>query len=229
MKRIRKAARATSVIVAAILTALVITVLCTPEEDCIALIEMMVGLSDQKEISRYIDWDSLPEEVIAWVEVPGTNIDEPIVQASPESPNAYLYKDVFNQGGYGTPYIDYECSIDSRFVMVYGHHMSDGTTFAEFADFIDEGFARDHDRIIVYRRSGETLELAACAVDVVSASQERLVIDQEEDFDQMVAWSDLQLLDVSETGQLFAFATCSYQSRNSRTIVYALDTLAIRA
>ncbi len=229
MKRIRKAARATSVIVAAILTALVITVLCTPKEDCIALIEMMVGLSDQKEISRYIDWDSLPEEVIAWVEVPGTNIDEPIVQASPESPNAYLYKDVFNQGGYGTPYIDYECSIDSRFVMVYGHHMSDGTTFAEFADFIDEGFARDHDRIIVYRRSGETLELAACAVDVVNASQERLVIDQEEDFDQMVAWSDLQLLDVSETGQLFAFATCSYQSRNSRTIVYALDTLAIRA
>jgi len=228
MKRIRKVARITSVIVAAILTALVITVLCGPKEDRTALTEMMGGLSDQEEPARQIDWDSLPAEVIAWVEVPGTNIDEPIVQASPESPNAYLYKDVFNKGGYGTPYIDYECSLDSRFVMVYGHHMSDGTAFAEFADFIDEGFARDHNRIIVYRRSGETLELAACAVDVVNASQERLVIDQEEDFGQMVAWSDLQLLDVSETGQLFAFATCSYQSRNSRTIVYALDTLAIR-
>ena len=228
MKRIRKVARITSVIVAAILTALVITVLCGPKEDRTALTEMMGGLSDQEEPARQIDWDSLPAEVIAWVEVPGTNIDEPIVQASPESPNAYLYKDVFNKGGYGTPYIDYECSLDSRFVMVYGHHMSDGTAFAEFADFIDEGFARDHNRIIVYRRSGETLELAACAVDVVNASQERLVIDQEEDFGQMGAWSDLQLLDVSETGQLFAFATCSYQSRNSRTIVYALDTLAIR-
>ena len=221
MKRIRKAARATSVIVAAILTALVITVLCAPEEDRIALIEMMVGLSDQKETSRYIDWDSLPEEVIAWVEVPGTNIDEPIVQASPESPNAYLYKDVFNQGGYGTPYIDYECSIDSQFIMVYGHHMSDDSVFADFASYIDEGYASEHDEIIVYKRSGEVLNLHPIAADIVNASRECLVIDHERVCREMVKGSDLILEDPCEDSQIFAFATCSYQLENSRTVVYA--------
>lgn len=221
MKRIRKVARITSVIVAAILTALIVTVLCAPEEERIAITEMMEGLGDQEETGRQIDWDSLPAEVIAWVEVPGTGIDEPVVQASPDSPNAYLYRDVFGQGAYGTPYIDCECSIDSRLVIVYGHHMSDGTAFAEFADFIDEEFAREHSRIIVYKRSGEALDLEVCAIDVVNASRERLVIDQEESFEKIVGAADLQLSDPAEAEQLFAFTTCSYQTWNSRTIVYA--------
>ena len=41
MERIRKAAKATSVIVIAILTALVVTALCSPEEDWTELAEMM--------------------------------------------------------------------------------------------------------------------------------------------------------------------------------------------
>lgn len=221
MKRIRKAARVTSVIVAAILTAFVVTALCAPEEDRIALTEALDSLSDQEEPGRQIDWDSLPAEVIAWVEVPGTRIDEPIVQATPDSPNAYLYRDVFDQGAYGTPYIDSECSIDSRLVMVYGHHMSDGTAFAEFADFIDEGFAREHSRVIVYKRSGEALDLEIYAVDVVNASRERLAINQEESFEKIVGAADLQLSEPTEAEQLFAFTTCSYQTWNSRTIVYA--------
>ena len=222
MKRIRKAARITSVIAAAILTALVVTVLCAPEEDRIALTEALDSLSDQEEPGRQIDWDSLPAEVIAWVEVPDTGIDEPIVQATPDSPNAYLYRDVFGQGTYGTPYIDCDCSIDSKIVMIYGHHMSDRTVFAEFADFIDEGFVREHSRIIVYKRSGEVLDLEVCAVDVVNASRERLVIDQEESFEKIVGAADLHLSDPAEAKQLFAFTTCSYQTRNSRTIVYAI-------
>lgn len=210
-----------SVIVAAILTALVVTVLCAQEGDRIALTEAFDGLSDREEPGRQIDWDSLPAEVVAWVEVPGTGIDEPIVQATPDSPNAYLYRDVFGQGANGTPYIDSECSIDSRLVMVYGHHMSDGTAFAEFADYIDEGYAREHSSIIVYKRSGETLVLEVCAVDVVNASRERLVIDQEEGLEEIIGTPDLQLADTSDASQLFAFTTCSYQTRNSRTVVYA--------
>lgn len=221
MKRIRKAAKATSVIIIAILTALTLTILCASEEERIEIAETVDNLSDQEEPERQIDWDSLPAEVVAWVEVPGTSIDEPIAQAMPDVPNAYLCRDVFGQGAYGTPYIDCECTIDSRFVMVYGHHMSDGTAFAEFADFIDEGFAREHSRIIVYKRSGDTLELMVCAVDIVNASRERLVIDQEEGLEEIIGTPDLQLADTSDASQLFAFTTCSYQTRNSRTVVYA--------
>lgn len=187
-------------------------------------IEAVTDADPESPTGRVIDWDALPDEVIAWVEVPGTEIDEPIVQATPDAPNVYLYADAMGQGAYGTPYIDCECSIDSRFVMVYGHHMSDGSAFAPFASYIDEEFAREHDRIIVYRRTGEMLELKPVAVDVVNASRERLVIDQEGDFRETVEGSDLVLDDPDENGQLFAFTTCSYQTRNSRTTVYALTT-----
>ena len=170
---------------------------------------------------RQIDWDSLPPEIVAWVEVPGTNIDEPVAQATPDAPNAYLHVDAMGQGAYGTPYIDCECSVDSRYVMVFGHHMSDGSVFADFASFIDEGYARGHSEIIVYRRTGETLHLRPVAVDVVNASRERLVIDQEAGFGEIVEGSDLILEELVEDGQLFAFTTCSYQTRNSRTTVYA--------
>lgn len=183
----------------------------------------------QTDKERQIDWASLPDEVIAWVEVPGTNIDEPIVQASPDAPNDYLYADALGQGTYGTPYIDCECSLDSRLVMVYGHHMSDGSVFAGFASFIDEQYAREHNEIIVYRREGCTLHLDPVAVDVVNASRENLVIDQEADFKEMIAEADLIIFDPMEDGQLFAFTTCSYQTRNSRTVVYAVTNDEISA
>lgn len=221
MKRIRKAARGTSVIVAAILTALVITVLCAPEEDRKALIDALESTSDREEPGRQIDWDSLPAEVVAWVEVPGTGINEPIVQATPDSPNAYLYKDVFGQGAYGTPYIDCDCSIDSRFVMIYGHHMSDGSVFADFASYTDEGYAREHNRIIVYKRSGEIIELQPVAVDIVNANRELLIIDQKADYEQLIAGADFMLSELTDKRQLYAFVTCSYQTRNSRAIVFA--------
>ena len=182
--------------------------------------------NDKAETIREIDWSSLPDSVIAWVEVPGTNIDQPIVQATPDAPNAYLYRDALGQGNYGTPYIDCDCSLTSPFVMVYGHHMSDGSAFADFANFIDEAYAREHSRIIIYQRCGETLDLEACAVDVVNANQERLVIPEDKDFKGRIGGSDLILDEDAETGKLWTFATCSYQTRNSRTIVYAVDSVS---
>lgn len=107
--------------------------------------------------------------------------------------------------------------------MVYGHHMSDGSAFAAFANFIDEEFAREHSRIIIYKRSGATLELDVCAVDIVNANREKLVIDQENDFKQIVEAADFRLSDFDEARQLFSFVTCSYQTWNSRTAIYAKE------
>ena len=105
--------------------------------------------------------------------------------------------------------------------MIYGHHMSDGSAFADFASFIDEAYAREYGEIILYQREGETLHLVPIAVDVVNASRESLVIDQDLDPSDHVVGSDLILEEPGETKQLFAFTTCSYQTWNSRTVVYA--------
>lgn len=180
---------------------------------------------------RQIDWDSLPGSVVAWVEVPGTSIDEPVAQASPEDPDHFLYHDALGQGAYGTPYIDCECAADSPFVIVYGHHMSDGTAFADFAKFSDRAYAEAHGTVYVHTRAdGRRHELSVVAADVVDASREsvRVKFASEEDraayVSQVVSSSDL-LLDGDDltSGRTWAFATCSYQTSDSRTVVYACE------
>lgn len=221
MKKLKKLTGMLSVILLSVAFAALVTYVTAPDDERAELAGMIAGSEDAGQV-RQIDWESLPPEVVAWVEVPGTSIDEPVAQASPDAPNAYLYKDVMGQGAYGTPYVDCECSLDTPFVMVYGHHMSDGSAFADFASFIDEAYAREHGEIILYQREGETLHLAPIAVDVVNASRESLVIDQDLAPAERIAGSDM-ILELPEAAErLFAFATCSYQTANSRTVVYAL-------
>lgn len=218
MKRLKKLSEILSVILVGALFAALVTYVTTPEDERFYL----AGPDEEPTSERQIDWESLPDEVIAWVEVPGTSIDEPVVQATPDAPNAYLYRDAMGQGAYGTPYIDCECSLDSPFVMIYGHHMSDGSAFADFASFIDEAYVREHSEIILYQREGDTLHLKSIAIDVVNASRERLKINQELAPAERIAGADLVLQQPEGVGQLFAFATCSYQTANSRTVIYAL-------
>lgn len=178
-----------------------------------------------------IDWAALPEAVVAWVEVPGTSVDEPIAQATADAPNRYLHADALGRGSYGTPYLDWECSPDSPFSIVYGHHMDDGTVFADFARFSDRGYAEAHRTILVLTRlDGGAHELRVVAADVVDADDERVRVSFESDeerttfLSERISRSDLvlekpDLLDA----KVWAFATCSYQTSNSRTVVYAIE------
>lgn len=171
------------------------------------------GIEEESgDADRHIAWDELPNEIVAWVEVPETSINEPIAQATPDSPNAYPYRDAMGQDAYGTPYIDCECTLESPFVIVYRHHMSDSSAFADFANFIDGAYARMHDEITIYRRDAETLYLKPVAVDVVNASTERLVLDQELKPSERIADADLILETPSDESQHIAFAMCSYQT-----------------
>lgn len=189
-----------------------------------------IGTGADDDDARQIDWDSMPSEVVAWVEVPGTDIDEPIVQAAADCPDRYLHDDVFGEGGYGTPYIDCDCSLEGPLAIVYGHHMSDGSVFADFADFSDAEYAEEHRTIYLYTRADEQRhELKCIAVNVIDASRESLQtrFKDEKAFDDYVAAclgeSEVSLEKPDSISHLFAFATCSYETWNSRTVVYAVE------
>ena len=150
------------------------------------------------------------------------------MQAAPEHPNRYLYADVFGEGAYGTPYIDCDCSLDGPFTIVYGHHMDDGSVFADFASFSEEDYAREHETIYLYTRANnQRRELKVVAVNVLNASNESLQTefeDQQSFYHYVSACFDESEI-VSERPEnsphLYAFATCSYETWNSRTVVYA--------
>ena len=186
---------------------------------------------EAREAGGGIDWDALPASVVAWARVPGTTVDYPIVQGRPESPDFYLTHDV--DGGrstWGAPYIDAGCAqgTESPLVIVYGHHMSDGTMFAPLAQYSSRDFAEGHRTIRVFTRERE-IELEVFAVDVVNASSEgkRTDFADAADLDaylgDKLSRCEVVLEEPANVEQAWAFVTCSYQTSNSRTVVYARE------
>ena len=232
----KKGKAATALAVAVALLALAaLAVLPQPEKNPYGVHEapaMEEGTTtEEKESGGGIDWDALPASVVAWVRVPGTTVDYPIVQGRPESPDFYLTHDVDSErSSWGAPYIDAGCAqgVDSPLVIVYGHHMSDGTMFAPLAQYSSRDFAEGHRTIRVYTRE-KAIELEVFAADVVDAISEgkRTDFADAAELDaylgDKLSRCEVVLEEPTDVAQAWAFVTCSYQTSNSRTVVYAKE------
>lgn len=115
---------------------------------------------------------------------------------------------------------------ESPLVIVYGHHMSDGTMFAPLAQYSSRDFAEGHRTIRIYTRE-KAIELKVFAADVVDASSEGKRTDFA-DAAELAAYlgdklsrCEVVLEEPADIAQAWAFVTCSYQTSNSRTVVYA--------
>lgn len=229
-----KAATALAVIVA-LLALAALAALPQPERNPYEVHEVPAAVEgaaeDEQEEGGGIDWDALPASVVAWVRVPGTTVDYPIVQGQQESPGFYLTHDAGGErSAWGAPYIDAGCAqgAESPLVIVYGHHMSDGTMFAPLAQYSSRDFAEGHRTIRVYTHE-KTIELEVFAVDVVDASSEgkRTDFADAAELDaylgDKLSRCEVVLEEPADVEQAWAFVTCSYQTSNSRTVVYAKE------
>ena len=70
------------------------------------------------------------ENCVAWVEIPNTDIDYPVMQKK-NDPEYYLHKNYKGEYSYsGTPFLDSKCSIGkSQNLIIYGHNMKNGAMF----------------------------------------------------------------------------------------------------
>lgn len=229
-----KAATVLAVIVA-LLALAALAVLPQPERNPYKVHEVPAAVEgaaeDEQEEGGGIDWDALPASVVAWVRVPGTTVDYPIVQGRQESPDFYLTHDAGGErSAWGAPYIDAGCAqgAGSPLVIVYGHHMSDGTMFAPLAQYSSRDFAEGHRTIRVFTRE-KAIELEVFAVDVVDASSEgkRTGFAGAAELDaylgDKLSRCEVVLEDSADIAHAWAFVTCSYQTSNSRTVVYAKE------
>lgn len=85
---------------------------------------------------------------MGWVSIGGTNINYPVMQ-SPNNPNFYL-KHSFDKeySNYGVPYVQENCELGvSDNITIYGHHMNDGSMFADLCKYESEDFYREHTSI----------------------------------------------------------------------------------
>ena len=87
-------------------------------------------------------------DFIGWIKIDGTNVNYPVMQ-TPNKPDFYL-KRSFDKtySDYGVPYIDEACMTGiSNNLVIYGHHMNDGSMFADLCKYTDADFCKEHPTI----------------------------------------------------------------------------------
>ena len=83
-----------------------------------------------------------------WVQVEGTAIDYPVM-VTPAEPEYYLHRDFFKEDSYaGTPFIGQgQTEPRSSNLFIYGHHMRNGTMFADLIHYQSQDFWQKHPKI----------------------------------------------------------------------------------
>lgn len=92
------------------------------------------------------------KDVYAWITVPGTVIDYPVLQHATD--NTY-YLNYNIDGSYGYPGCIYTENLNTKEftdnnTVIYGHNMKNGTMFAGLHKFEDSTFFEEHTKVYIY-------------------------------------------------------------------------------
>jgi sortase B len=105
--------------------------------------------------ARTLDWDELHEQnedIYAWIYIPNTNIDYPILQ-HPTDLNYYIDYNIDGTKGYPgcicTQYYNSKDFNDPN-TIVYGHNMKNGTMFRTLHNYEDEEFFNDNPYVYIF-------------------------------------------------------------------------------
>lgn len=112
------------------------------------------GLEAQKSAAQAVDfehWQEINPEIYAWITVPGTGIDAPVVQSiadngyyldhgsdGQKSSKGAIFSEDYNQKDFSDVH-----------TVLYGKAPEDGTGFAGLHQFGDESFFRSHPTIVI--------------------------------------------------------------------------------
>ena len=203
-------------------------------EQVAALVETK-PLPELTAFEKYRAVQEQNSDFVGWLSVPGTNIDYPVMQTVDE-PNFYLKRGFDKQySDYGVPYVQENCDIAlSDNCVIYGHHMNNGTIFADLCKYESKDFYREHKiirfdtlsgfgeyEIIVggvqdrrlFRAGLQVLPLYPCGVG-------RRTFD-----DYIAQCKALSLYDTGVTAEygdrLITLSTCEYSRKNGRMVVVA--------
>lgn len=178
-----------------------------------------------------IDFASLKEQnpdIIAWVKIPNTNIDYPILWDG--SNEFYLKHDIDKKESvYGSIFLDAQSKPDfsSKHNLLYGHNMKNKSMFQNIILFKDREFFENNRDIYIYTEDKEYhLRTMACLYTDASNEKRKILFDTDEEFENYVdkMTASCKFREVPENiDRLWSLVTCSYEFNDARTILYAYE------
>ena len=193
-----------------------------------------------------INWAELQKinkEIVGWIQLKGTQIDYPVLWHKGDDADDQYYLNHNYQrdyDSYGCIFLDYRCTegMDSKNIVLHGHHMNDGSMFGDLMEYGGTGgdldFYKNHSVIEFDTPQGGDAMYKIISVyktNTLSAHGEFFNymvgnFQNEKDFMNYVYNVRIRSLincpvDVNEDDELLTLSTCSYEFTNFRTVVVA--------
>lgn len=188
----------------------------------------------QSPLTKYKELFDQNNDMAGWIMVDGTQINYPVMY-TPDNPDFYLKHNFEKEySDYGVPYIAEHCDPiePSDNVIIYGHHMKNGSMFTGLMEYEAENFYENH-KVIRFDTLTETAEYEVIAVFKTTVYDDMgfkyyLFANAEEESDFMDYVEQCKSLALYETGEtaeygdkLLTLSTCEYSKTNGRIVVVA--------
>lgn len=196
--------------------------------------EVVQESKEESEEGKTIDFERLKainEEVVAWIEIPDTDISYPVVQGSDNS--YYLNHTFKKQYNYaGAIFVDANASkgFEDQNTFIYGHNVKHGTMFAELANFKDATFFEEHPIIYLYTPEktyhAEVISMYQ-TTDGSDTYRSRFASEERyQEYIQYVTQQGIHSRESDTSKNMITLSTCSYEAGGEasdlRYVVHAM-------
>ena len=166
--------------------------------------------------------------------MPAAGVDHPVVQA--EDNDYYLHRNFYGDYEFaGTLFMDYRCHADtSPCLVIYGHHMTDGTMFGNLSDYLDSKVGQANPYFwYITKDHLYKCEIFSTFITNVDEDYLRIYFDNAEDFLSFVEWArerseyTFPEVEVKDGDQILLLSTCNswrVADGSGRQVLYAKMT-----
>ena len=195
--------------------------------------------TEESRTSAYAKVFASNEDMIAWLNIAGTQIDYPVMQ-TPEDEEYYLRRDFFGKDDKnGCLLMDTDSDINRKGanLIIHGHNMRSGMMFGTLEEYKDSAYGSSHNTFHLYTREEDReYQLIAAFYSKVYSSNEKVFkyyqyfgASNEKEFENF--YDNIKKLSLYDTGveaeygdEFLTLSTCAYQTKNGRFVVIAKRT-----
>lgn len=191
-------------------------------------------IEESKILPEYRDFYASNKDMIGWITVPGTKIDYPVMQ-TPGVPNYYLYRGFDGRDNlWGCIYAREACDVfmPSDNVVLYGHHMRDGSMFAGLDAYMQASYWKDHQTFsfntLYERHTYQIFAVFKTSANIGKGFSYHTfnTAQNQEEFEKFIKTvHSLQFYNTGVTAEygdmLLTLSTCEYTLDNGRLVVVA--------
>lgn len=192
--------------------------------------------SETVMLPEYAELYRQNSDLIGWICIEDTNINYPVMQSKDE-PNFYL-KHGFDKkySDCGCPYVQENCDAQkpSDNLIIYGHHMKNGSMFSDLEKFKKKDFWEEHKTFsfntLYEKQTYEVIAVFKTVVYTGSANEFKYFqfsdAQTPEQFDEYIAkCKEKALYDTCVSAEygdkLITLSTCEYSNTNGRLVLVA--------